>query len=260
MRNLFLSMVLLAALPGNGFGWGREGHRLVARIAALHLNGKAQAEAAKLLAGESLESIAAWADEVRPQRKETTTWHYINIPIKAERGDWRQYCPASGCVLRSVQEMAAKLKNPALPAGERTEALKFLVHFAGDMHQPLHVSDNGDRGGNDVPIIFQNRPSNLHSVWDTPIVLQAEAQPGFEARVTKKAGYWERKKLQKGSVGDWAWDSVRISRSVTYGLLPAGRPAKVEQAYVKSSVAPVEAQIRRAGLRLALLLNQSLGR
>ncbi len=260
MRSLLIGSLLLAVVPANLFGWGREGHKLIARIAAMHLNEKARAEVARLLPGESLESIAPWADEVRPQRKETSTWHYINIPIKAERGDWQQYCPASGCVVRSVHEMAAKLKDKSLPAAQRTEALKFLVHFTGDLHQPLHAGDNGDRGGNDVQIVFQNKPSNLHSLWDTPLVLQAQGQAGFAARVSKKSGFWERKKVQKGKAEDWAWESAGISKTVAYGALPAGRPAKIDEGYVKAAVAPVESQLRKAGLRLAMLLNQSLGK
>jgi len=243
------------------FGWGREGHRLIAQLASRHLNDKARAEVAKLLGPETLESIASWADEVRPQRKETSTWHYINIPVKATRGDWKPYCPDSGCVIRIIAEMQGKLSNRGLPAAQRAEALKFLVHFTGDMHQPLHAGDNGDRGGNDVPVVFLNRPTNLHSVWDTPLLEAAEKQDGgLSERLGRKAGFIERRRLARGTVEDWAWEAQALSRDVAYANLPQQRPAALGESYQQKAMPAVKAQLRRAGIRLARLLNETVGK
>jgi hypothetical protein len=159
-----------------------------------------------------------------------------------------------------VMEMSARLADGALPVAERAEALKFLVHFTGDLHQPLHAGDRGDRGGNDVPVIFKDRPTNLHSLWDTPVVEAAAARPGFSSRVGRRAGFFERRRLQKGSPEDWAWEAQGVSRDLAYGRLSAARPVPIDEAYVAAASPAVEAQIRRAGLRLARLLNESLGR
>ncbi|MBI5086812.1 MAG: S1/P1 nuclease [Acidobacteria bacterium] len=260
-RILGLAAVVLAA-QSSLFAWGREGHRLIAHLASQHLNAKARAEIARLLApGESLDSVAAWADEIRPQRKETSTWHYINIPVTAPRGDWKKYCPETGCVAGIIGEMQSRLQNPNLAAPERTAALKFLVHFAGDLHQPLHAGDRGDRGGNDVQSVFFNKPTNLHSVWDTPILETAiQRDPSLKARLERRAGFWERRRLAKGSVPDWAWEARDVSRDVAYANLPAARPAVLGDAYQRAAAPAVELQIRRAGLRLASLLNATLGR
>jgi hypothetical protein len=253
-------VLLLAATPP-AFGWGREGHRLIAQIANHHLNAKARAEVARLLGAESLESIAPWADEVRPQRRETSTWHYINIPLAAPRGDWKKYCPDTGCVVEIIPKMQAKLRDRSLPDAERADALKFLVHFVGDMHQPLHVGDNGDRGGNDVKAVFFDRPTNLHSVWDTPILDLAEKrQPQLKARLGRPAGFWERRRLRKGTLEDWAWAARDISRDTAYGKLPAARPAVLGEEYYAAVLPSIEGQIRRGGVRLAQVLNETLGK
>jgi hypothetical protein len=248
------------SLSPSAFGWGREGHRLIAELAFKHINGKARAEIARLLApGETMESVASWADEVRPQRKETSTWHYINLPVDAPRGEWKGFCPQSGCVIQAVDEMQARLRNRALPAAERAEALKFLIHFTGDLHQPMHAGDRGDRGGNDVPVVFDNRPSNLHSLWDTPLLERAARQPGWKERTVRHAGLFERRRLQKGTPADWAWEAHDISRDVVYPNLPDTRPAVIGDAYVTAAAPAIEAQLRRAGLRLAKLLNDAAG-
>lgn len=257
LRLLAASLLLLPA----AFGWGREGHRLIASVAALHLNAKTQAEIARLLqSGETLESIASWADEIRPQRKETSTWHYINLPVTASHGPWQPFCPDSGCVVRAVLDMQARLADKSQPAAARAEALKFLVHFAADLHQPLHAGDRGDRGGNDLPVVYNNRPTNLHSLWDTPLVAAAAAQPGFQQRLTRKAGYLERRRLQKGTPADWAWQAHDVSRDTAYAPLPSARPAVLGDQYARQAAPAVELQLRRAGLRLARLLNDSLDR
>lgn len=257
---LGLAAAMLAA-QSSLFAWGREGHRLIAQLASQHLNARARAEIARLLApGETIASVAAWADEIRPQRKETSTWHYINIPVTAQRGDWKKYCPETGCVAGIIGEMQSRLRNPNLAAPERAAALKFLVHFAGDLHQPLHAGDRGDRGGNDVQAVFFNKPTNLHSVWDTAILETAlQRDPSLKARLEKQAGFWERRRLAKGSVDDWAWETRDVSRDVAYAPLPASRPAVLGDAYQRRAAPAVQLQIRRAGLRLASLLNAAFG-
>ena len=258
----WLGVLGLLAMSPHAFGWGKEGHRLVAHLAMQHLNGKAKAGVAQLLAqGETLESIASWADDIRNQRRETSTWHYINIPIATVPGDWKPFCPATGCVLGVIPEMIAKVKDTNLTTAQRGEALKFLVHFIGDMHQPLHVGDNGDRGVNDVQVVFLNRPTNLHSLWDTPILATAEERDTqLKAKLEKKAGFFERCRLNKGKLADWAWEAKAASKDTAYGLLPAERPAIIGDDYFAKVSPVVQLQIRRGGVRLAKILNDTLGK
>jgi hypothetical protein len=251
----------LLALPAHLFGYGKEGHAIVAHIASQGLNKKAKAAVAELLGpGVTLESVASWADEVRPQRKETSTWHYINIPIAVSKGEWQTYCPKTGCVIGVIPEMMARLQDPSLPKEQRAEALKFLVHFTADMSQPLHAGDRGDRGGNDVAFIWQGKRVNLHWVWDSLLLDEAlQQQPQLKAKLERKAGWGERRRESKGTVAEWGWQSHDVSRDVVYAKLPPGPTPILGAEYLQQTLPALELQLRRGGIRLAKLLNQALG-
>jgi hypothetical protein len=244
------------------WGWGREGHAIMGAIAERHLTPEARAAVARLLEpGETLASVGSWADEVRGERRETSTWHYINLPVTEPRGDWRARCPQTGCVISIIPEMMGRLRDPALDRAAKAEALKFLIHFVADLHQPLHTGDRGDRGGNDVAVVFRDRPSNLHSVWDTPILLwMMEQDPALRGRLVRGVSYWTRRRMQQGSVEDWAWEAHSISRDVAYRNLPAGDPAVLGEDYARAVAPVIERQLQRGGVRLARLLNEVLGR
>lgn len=252
----FTLLLILAA--STAWGWGREGHDLIGRIAARHLSPEARAGVAALLeSGETLASVGSWADEIRGQRRETSTWHYINLPITEPRGDWRAWCPPTGCVVSVIPDMIARLRDPSLDRAAKAEALKFLTHFVGDLHQPLHTADRGDRGGNDVPVVFLDRPANLHSVWDTPILRwMFEQEAGLAERLAGGVNYWERRKMEAGSLDDWAWEAHGISRDVAYRDLPDGNPVVLGEAYARRAAPAIELQLQRAGVRLARLLNE----
>lgn len=239
--------------------WGAEGHRLVAEITWLHLSETAKASITGILPeGMTLASIASWADEVRPQRRETAPWHYINIPLDAPQGSWRPYCHDDECIITAIQRMAARVADPRLAAAERDEALRFVVHLVGDLHQPLHCGDRRDRGGNDVPVIFRRRPTNLHSIWDTALLREMLQGEGTRDRLLRKAPPEEWERESAGGPEQWVWDSHRFSRDVAYAALPPGRPALLDDEYAERAYLVIEAQIRRAGLRLAALLERTL--
>lgn len=261
LRHTVACCALLAALSPSLFGWGRDGHALVALIAEKNLNAKARAEVQRLLAqGETLASIASWADDIRPQRRETSTWHYINIPIATKRGDWHTYCPSTDCVISIIPKMQATLRSATATHEQKYEALKYLVHFVGDMHQPLHCGDNGDRGGNDVPVVFNGKPSNLHSIWDYSILEAAFAQDSqLKTKLGNGPGRFSRSGLAKGTLEDWLWQSQAASRDAAYKGLPAARPAVLGSQYSSTALPVIRKQIERAGIRLARLLNETLG-
>lgn len=262
LRYILAGCVLIAALAPPSMGWGRDGHALVAIIAERNLNAKARAEVQRLLAqGETLASIASWADEIRPERRETSTWHYINIPITVKRGDWHTYCPSTDCVISIIPKMQETLRSATAMHQQRYEALKYLVHFVGDMHQPLHCGDNGDRGGNDVQVVFNGKPSNLHAIWDYSILEAAFAQDSqLKARLGNGPGRFSRSGLGKGSLEDWLWESQTASRDVAYKDLPAQRPAVLGAPYTNRALPVIRKQIERAGVRLARILNETLGK
>ncbi len=252
-----LAFALMLAAPA--WPWGPDGHRLIAEIARIHLRSAAAAEIERLLPeGETIVTISPWADEVRPQRRETAPWHYINIPIEAQPGEWRPYCPEGECIVTAIQRFAARLADRQLSRAEREEALRFLVHFVADLHQPLHCGDRRDRGGNDVPVIFRQRPTNLHSTWDTPLLLEALQREGVRERLLRRASFRELDGVTRGGPEDWVWDSQRWSREAAYATLPAERPALLGDEYAEAAYPVIERQIRAGGLRLAAMLNAAL--
>lgn len=251
-------LMALVMMAESAWGWGATGHRTIAQIAQVHLNRRAAAEIAKLLEeNESIVTVASWADAVRPQRKESAPWHYVNIPIWAAKGDWGLYCPAEGCVVRKVKDLITYLKSGEGDRTERAEALKYLVHFMGDLHQPMHVGDRKDRGGNDTPVVFFDKAANLHSIWDTPVVERLfEREPELKATLDTRMDLDERRALEAGSVDDWVWEGQAISGTVAYRYLTAPAPPVLGAEYQAQAEMAAWGQLRKGGVRLARVLNE----
>jgi hypothetical protein len=275
-------------LAGPAFAWGDLGHQVTALIAYQHLNAKARTALDVLLASDTdsltppdFASRTTWADRYRTTHRETAPWHFADIEI--DSGDLSAACfgfpplaagqpasqgPSQDCVINKIDEFTVELSNPQTPAAERLLALKFLIHFVGDMHQPLHSSDHNDKGGNCVglsPPSPDGQESNLHAYWDigTVNVLGTDA-----ATVAKKldADISEAQVAEwsKGSTRSWGLEAFELAKRDVYQLnkLPTcAAPGSValSDTYVKAAQADANLQLRRAGIRMALLLNQALG-
>jgi len=258
MRKVLVS-VLCGCLPA--FGWGGEGHELIARIAWAQLTPAVQARVTAILGpNASLPSIASWADQVRSQRRETGPWHYIDIPIDKPHLDMARDCPKGDCVLAKIEDFQKALKDPATAPAARREALMFLVHFVGDMHQPLHCSDNHDQGGNQVRVTFGGRPTNLHSLWDSGLLDKLPREEDLFAGYSRDAAKHARKWSQ-GTIYDWAEEAHKAAQKVVYGKLPkvaAGAAEPIDSVYEKKADALIRIQVEKAGARLARVLNEAL--
>ena len=241
------------------FGWGEEGHRLVAAIAEGLMTPAAKARvAATLMPGESLDELASWADEARRTRKETEEWHYVDIPLMSAGLDMHRDCPKENCVVGKIVEFRNKWLDASLSVESRREALLFLVHFVGDLHQPLHCENNEDRGGNDVPVQFLDARTNLHALWDSGLLRTMEGEDHLlatlrQAITVDEAGAWSG-----GTVEQWADESFHAAQATVYGLLPAapgGQAAQLGEWYEQMAQPVVEQQLEKAGVRLAAILN-----
>jgi hypothetical protein len=267
MRRFLAAAVAALCLPASAFGWGVEGHALVARIAQAQLSAKVRAKVDAILGpGATLASISSWPDTIRRERAATAPWHFVDIPIDQPHLDMARDCPKGDCVIQAIANFRAALMNPATPPDQRREALMFVVHFVGDMHQPLHSSDNRDKGGNDVKVTLgDSRQSNLHSVWDTGILgrmgKEGELYPGLLKEARKN-----RKKWSQGTVESWAEESHRLAVEVTYGKLPVkpaagtpnATPIHLDAGYEQAAVPVIRMQLEKAGDRLARVLNEAL--
>jgi hypothetical protein len=243
------------------FGWWAESHQIIAAIATQRLNPKAKAAIAAVLPeGQTLESIAPWADDIKKERKETSAWHYINIPPDAPEGDWTRYCPEKRCVAAAIRETEGVLRNTVAPRAQREEALRFLVHLVGDMHQPLHVGERHDHGGNLVRVTFEGRVMTLHAAWDG-VLLETwfKLDPSAKMKLREGAPEGERAALAAGTLSDWLWQSQKVSGDAVYGPLDRCRCTELDEAYFKQAIPVLRLQLLRAGERLGRVLNETVG-
>ena len=143
-------------------------------------------KASDLLSGASIVSVASWADNYRRDHPESGPWHYINIPLAESKIDMARDCPNGQCVLAQPQHFLSVLQEADADKAAKAEALKFVVHFVGDLHRSLHDEDNGDRGGNTRHVTFDGKPDNLHWVWDTGRGVGTEHHPAGEDGVGER--------------------------------------------------------------------------
>ena len=306
-------LFLAAAAPM--FGWGCEGHQMIALIARAHLTEHAGVAIDQLLStnpvdpslkrfcadrmqdksglSDPMSADSTWADDVRAKQK-NGPWHYIDIPRSETESNIAKYCPplgqtasngdASGCVVNAIQAQLAVLKNAGAPAASRATALRYLVHFVGDLHQPLHTTDNNDHGGNCTRLEFFDlgHPTNLHAVWDYNIIEHDVAAKHVtvadDARSIdqKNSANWKEWGQTPADLNAWVWEGHGIANDVVYGKtappIPVETPTsadvcaaetqKVQELglrigddYQHAAMPVIEMQVARAGYRLAGMLN-----
>lgn len=263
MCRLVTALAIACLASAQAFAWGSEGHRIIAEIAEQHLEPNSAKEVRDLLAIEnatSLADVANWADQIRTQRRETAFWHFADIPISAPAYDPSRDCAGGNCVVAKIEQFAKELHDTALPPRERLEALKFLVHFVGDVHQPLHASDNGDRGGNEIHVRFRGRRTNLHAVWDSGILAPAVNgdERSYALRLNRHITPADAARWQTGTPEGWADESHEIAVELIYGKLT--HSGTLPDSYERAALPVVDKQIERAGIRLAVVLNRALAR
>ena len=288
IRPLALAL-LLAAQPASA--WGDYAHRLTGRIALAQLTPAARAEVRRLWRAEprlntplcrlrTMEDASVWPDCVRALYRDrfafSAPWHYQNISVCGPF-DISAKCPNGDCVTAQIPRQQAILADRSRPAAERLQALAFLVHFVGDMHQPLHIGDKGDRGGNDVPAAYGHKAPdrmNLHWIWDGDLAERALTEPPaitFRSITPAQARAFTAG-LAETRVADWAREAWEISRTIAYPELqayPDSCPiaanarkalprAVVTPAYISKATPDVRTQVSKAGTRIALLINEAL--
>jgi hypothetical protein len=258
IRVALIALLLLAPVPA--FAWGAEGHEIIAAIALRELSPMARLQAASLLGGDTMMiHDSNWADEIRDRRPETSRWHYVDIPLGAPGYDPRRDCRADDCVVAQIENDRRMLANSRAPRQQRAEALRFLIHFVGDIHQPLHAVDNNDKGGNAVRVYMPGDRTNLHRVWDAEVVEalgpDADMIAGSIDHTITPA---QRKSWQAGTSADWANESYHIARDEIYPVSRGRRTMRLPAGYPRAESTVTRQQLARAGVRLAWLINNTL--
>ncbi len=267
--SLFYAAALVALLPGTASAWGWKGHVVIAKIAARRLSPQARHAVTELLAGKTLADVANWADDIRRTRPETAQWHFVDIPLAVASYVPARDCrptPAGDCIVAATQRWLHVLADRRRRHAARAEALKFVVHLLGDMHQPLHCSDNQDHGGNDVDVTFfgervnpfTQKFWNLHAVWDTGLIERTHlSATAYTKRLAAMLASADVGALQEGTVVDWVLESHQAAIEHAYRGLPSSR--QLGAAYEHANLPVVDEQLARAGVRLAHVLNEALG-
>jgi nuclease S1 len=256
---LALAVIAIAAFPSPSQAWGPQGHRLVAAVAEARLSPKTRQEVARLLRGEpepTLVGVSNWADDLRENNtdlgRRSARWHYVNLAEDGCTYDAARDCPNGDCVIEAIRRQQALLADRRQPDAVRAQALKFLVHVVGDVHQPLHAGYARDRGGNDFQLQVDGRGSNLHRVWDGNIVTgmgSDEAQNLSRLRALRTP-----RGLGNLSPARWAEASCRIV--LREGFYP--KLGTLAPDYLPRWRPTADAQLRLAGERLARLLERTL--
>jgi hypothetical protein len=270
MRKFTAVLVLLAFTP-NSFAWGPRGHRIAARIVQTHLSEATKLQIETLLGSDNLAAVSTWADEIRKQRPETAGWHFVDIPLNASGFSEERDCnrpekkhkvlAAHNCVVDRIVLFEQILKNSNASLQDRIEALKFLVHLVADVHQPMHAIGDA-HAGNDIHITefgrtqCGDRPCNLHFLWDSDLI---EHTRRSEKKWVAHLEYLiSREHLQRRANGNpeaWANESFHLAQKV---WLNDG--SSVDDSYYTANIGALDNRLALAGLRLAALLNEALGK
>lgn len=288
MRHVIAALLILS---GNySYAWGDKGHQVIAHIAWHYLTPATREKIDTLLRDDDsgltatdFVSESEWADEYRDSDRNTTKaryeqtrrWHYINL--KLAHPDFAKACygspplklkelasqgPANACITDKVTQFSAELASPKTSIAERRLALQFLIHLVGDLHQPLHVGDNNDAGGNDIEVSAKGfKYGTLHRYWDGAVVRKLGRKPETIARRLIEQMGQNQQRWQRGNPRDWTMETFSVARDYVYAQLPTADAEGVyilDDNYVASSKNMATQQLMRAGVRLANLLETNL--
>jgi len=247
----FLCGFMAVCIAVGLISWGRTGHNVIGRIAANHLTDKAKTDVAALLGNETLADVASWADDRRD--RSTAPWHFINVELGLSFDDFKNQVTGQVDVYTALVKEEGILADDKASREDRVNALKYVVHFVGDIHQPMHVSRSEDKGGNTIQVQYDGQGTNLHSLWDTKLLEHAGLSEAQLAQNFDKATPQQITKWQSDPQINWAWESYQISSQLYDEIEKNGR--NIDDAYYKAHMPIVENRIEKAGIRLAGVLN-----
>ncbi|WP_187334931.1 S1/P1 nuclease [Novosphingopyxis iocasae] len=250
---------LVMSTPSAALAWGQNGHRIIGQIAQDNIDGRSRAAIEQIIGDEDLATLSTFADEERSNpapfwQKEATPWHYVTIPDGESYADGG--APPEGNAYSALERFTVVLRDSAASQAEKRIALAFVVHLVGDLHQPMHVGDGTDRGGNNVRVTFFGDRTNLHSVWDTSLIeRQNLSYTEYTARLERAMTpqniieWWTADPLV------WITESIAV-RKQAYPAIPAdGGTSSLSYDYQYQQLPFVEQRLMQGGVRLAAYLD-----
>lgn len=256
-HKLFLAMAT-TLLMQQAFAWGVTGHRVVAEIAQRHLSKKTKKAIEEIIGNQSLALWANWPDFIKSDStwNHASKWHYVDLPGhigKEEFVTGLKALPAPN-LYTQIPAVTNQVKDKSLPIEKRTEALAFLIHLIGDLHQPLHVGRDEDQGGNKIQVMWFDKKTNVHSVWDSYLVDFQQYSYTEYATELNKADNTQVRQWQQSSLDDWFYESHVLSDKI-YDQTP--NDAKLSYRYNFIFKTDLDNQLLKGGVRLAQVLNEA---
>lgn len=235
--------------------WGATGHRTVGKIAEEYLNAKTKRKLKKLLNSQSLALVSTFGDEIKSDKRynEFYPWHYVNLPLDANyQGSEKN---PKGDLVKGIEKCKAVISDENSTDEEKVFYIKLLVHFMGDLHQPMHAGLREDKGGNDFQVRWFNSGTNLHAVWDSKMLNNYNMSYTELAKNVSKISKVQIKAIQKGTTEDWLNETHKHTKNV-YTSVKKGE--KLSYKYMYDNFGLVRSQLQIAGIRLAKVLNDLL--
>ncbi len=258
LRNTILLFIVLisSTVFSANYDWGKTGHRATGQIAEKYLTKKAKRGITKILNGESLALVSTYADDIKSDKKYRgySPWHYVNFSFDNKYGE--ETPSEFGDLVQGIHKCIEILKDEKSSDDEKKFHLKMLVHFIGDLHQPLHVGRGEDKGGNDIQVQWFNDGSNLHRVWDSDMLDyygMSYTELSINSALLPKN---QIETINNGSVLDWVHESQGLAKKV-YASANVGE--KLGYKYMYNYFPMVRAQLQKGGIRLAKVLNDIFG-
>lgn len=257
MKNIFCFIaafiLIVSTLKAENLDWGGTGHRTVGQIADNYLKGKTKRKIAKLLDGESLAIVSTFGDDIKSDKQYNKfyTWHYINMPLEVRYEASEKN--SSGDLLTGIEKCKSVILDENSSKDEKAFYLKMLVHLIGDLHQPMHVGQNEDKGGNTIQVQWFGKGTNLHSVWDSKMIEHYNMTYTELAVNASEISKEEVALIQQGTIADWVNDTQTCAAKV-YKSAEIGDNLKFE--YMYHNFGMVRSQLQKGGIRLAKVLNE----
>lgn len=252
MKNLIFIFSVTFLSSTAVFGWGANGHRIVGEVAWQHLTPKAKKNVKRVLGNESLAMCSNFMDFIKsePSYDSLSPWHFCTI----KEDDHYGHSPEEGDVIMAINKFTEELKTKKYSVDEAF-ALKCLAHLIGDIHQPLHVGNGQDRGGNDIKVEYMWQKTNLHRIWDEDMIDQQRLSYTEYVNWINFASKQDITNWQSTTVVDWANES-KAARAQVY-TYPEN--LKLSYRYTYDNIDLLNQRLLQAGIRLAGVLNAIYG-
>jgi S1/P1 Nuclease len=259
LKKLIIGVAVMYA-PLQSMAWGTTGHRVCGQIAESYLTPKARAAVHAILGNQSIAIASNWADYIKsdPAYSYLSSWHYVDLNKAYTYPELVVFLKQDTNVdaYTKLNYLVAELKKKNLSKKDQLLDLRMLIHIAEDVHQPMHVAHADDKGGNDFKVSWFNKPTNLHSIWDSELIDYQQLSYTEYATAINHTTPAEVKKWQSAPISEWLFESNQISEKLYTDIKPGDN---LSYKYNFNHIDTLNEQLLKAGVRLAGVLNKIFG-